>query len=199
MEILRLLSRASMISGGLTDAWVTRQVTQIVRRELLTPHSTVRKALRKVAAGETQAAVTDGAISHALETLFAGGNTLTNDTAISAVLPNDSGSLRPLVEWGKNSEAVTSRKPKRLQLQNGPALPVKSWSALAQSVVKFLGENYGLPPLPFIGSEKGQKYFLNMVPIRADGKPMITMVSVDVSGQTLYLDMNRVLSTQSPL
>ena len=187
-ETLLLLSRESMVGSGLTEAWLKRQVNEIVRRELLTAHSAARKAIRKIASAETQANVTDAAVGDALVRLMAGVGTGPLPASATA---QDADSLRPLSYWSQNVALITGRKPKMLRLGNRAAVPVKSWSALAQSVVKFVGEKYGLPPLPFTGSGAGQKYFINSTPMRADGKPMITAVSVGVSGQTIYLDMNR--------
>lgn len=190
VETLRLLSRASMTTDGLTEAWLKRQVNEIVRRELLTAHSAARKALRKAAASETSVAVTDAAVGDAISRLM---------TSLAAAPPSQEGNgildadtpLRPLSYWALNTAQIIGRKPTRLQLGIASALPVKSWSAVAQSVVKFIGETHGLPPLPFTGSVTGKKYFINTANLQASGKPMITMVSVGVSGKTLYLDMNR--------
>ena len=187
-EMLLLLSRESMAGGGLTEAWLKRQVKEIARRELLTAHSAARKAIRKIASAETQSPISDAAVGDALLKLIAEGGTR---AALSPATPQDADSFRPLSYWSQNVALVTGRKPKSLRLGSGAAVPVKSWSALAQSVTKFVGEKYGLPPLPFTGSGTGQKYFINSTPVRADGKPMITVVSVGVSGQTIYLDMNR--------
>ena len=200
-EVLLSLSRASMATNGLTERWLAHRIKEVVEREIATPNSSTRKALRKLSAAETQNAVTDEAVGKALNALFAKTLASVSDPILPAVPPNgtdivsdtppDYGSLRPLLEYGKSPELITSRKPKHLLLGNGPAIPIKSWSVLAQNVVRFIGETYQLPPLPFVGSTSGKKYFLNTIPTRADGKQMITMVSVNVSGQTVYLDMNR--------
>ncbi len=188
-DTLRLLSRASMTADGLTEAWLKRQVNEIVRRELLTAYSAARKALRKAAASETSAAVTDAAVGDAITRLMA--NHLAPPPQEGSGTPNADTPLRPLSYWALNVAQVIGQKPTRLQLASASPLPVKSWSAVAQSVVKFIGETYGLPPLPFTGSVTGKKYFINTANLQASGKPMITMVSVGVSGKTLYLDMNR--------
>ena len=190
VEILRLLSRESMTNDGLTEAWLRRQVNEIVRRELLTAHSTARKALRKAAASETSAAVTDAAVGDAISRLMA-SLAAAPPTQQASAIPDADTPLRPLSYWSQNVAQVIGRKPVRLQLGSASALPVKSWSAVAQSVVKFVGETYDMPPLPFTGSVTGKKYFINTANLQASGKPMITMVSVGVSGKTLYLDMNR--------
>jgi predicted type IV restriction endonuclease len=187
---LQLLSRASVTANGLTEAWLTRQVNKIVERELKTAYSATRKTLRKVAATETQAAVTDAAISDALTRLMeelGAGQQGEAETASA----QDTDALRSLTYWNQNLTLVIGRKPTQLKLGSDVSVSVKSWSVVAQSVVKFVGEKYGLPQLPFTGSLKGKKYFIHTTNIQATGKPMITMVSVGVSGKTIYLDMNR--------
>ena len=188
-NILRLLSRISMTTNGLTEAWLTRLVNKIVERELATAYSAARKTLRKVAATETQAAVTDAAIGDALMRLMELGTGQQGEAETASA--QDTDALRSLTYWNQNLPLVIGRKPTQLKLGDSVALPVKSWSVVAQNVVKFVGEKYGLPPLPFTGSAKGKKYFINTANIQATGRPMITMVSVGVSGKTIYLDMNR--------
>lgn len=188
-DTLRLLSRASIMANGLTEAWLARQVGPIVEKELTNAQSLTRKALRKAVAAETQSAVTDTAIGHALARLMS----LSAESPSAAV-----DDLPSLAYWAQNVQLVTGRKPVQLKLGDSPPLPVKSWSALAQNVVKFVGEKYGLPPLPFTGSAQGKRYFLHAVAEQAGGKPMITIASVSVSGKTLYLEMNRSANDTIP-
>ncbi len=183
-DTLRLLSRASVMGGGLANAWLAGQIDPLVEKELLNPASATRKALRKAVSAETQAAVTDAAIGQALARL---GVLSVEPTA--AALP--AGGLPPLGYWAQNAALVTGRKPALLKIGNYDAAPVKSWSALAQIVVKFIGEKYGLPAMPFTGSGTGKRYFLNTSAEHPGGKPMITIASISVSGKTIYLEMNR--------
>ena len=189
-DTLRLLSRASVLADGLSQAWLAGQIGPIVEKELTNAQSATRKALRKAVSAETQSAVSDAAIGQALARLMNG-----NGEPPAAVSADD---LPSLAYWAQNVKIVTGRKPALLQLGDGPALPVKSWSVLAQSVVKFVGEKYGLPPLPFTGSETGKRYFLHTAAEQADGKPMITIASVSVSGKLLYLEMNRSANDTIP-
>lgn len=188
---LRLLSRASVTADGLVQAWLAGQVGPIVEKELANAQSATRKALRKAVASETQSAVSDAAISQALAQLLS----LSAEPALSAGAGD---TLPSLAYWAQNVNLVTGRKPVQLQLGSGPARPVKSWSVVAQSVVKFVGEKYGLPPLPFTGSPAGKRYFLHAAAEQAGGKPMITIASVSVSGKTLYLEMNRSANDTIP-
>ena len=168
------------MADGLTQAWLAGQIGPIVEKELAQAQSATRKALRKAVSAETQAAVTDSAIADALKRLMGIGPP-----------PVKEGDLPPLSFWAQNVELVVGQKPVQLKFGSGPALPVKSWSVLAQSVVKFVGEAYGLPPLPFTGTKTGSKYFIHDADIQATGKPMTTLASVTVSGKTVYLEMNR--------
>lgn len=179
-DTLRLLSRASVMADGLAQAWLAGQIGPIVEKELAQPQSATRKALRKAVAAETQSAVTDSAIAGVLKRLMGVSPT-----------PVKEGDLPPLSYWAQNVDLVKGQKPAYLKLGEAEAVQVKSWSALAQSVVKFVGENYGLPLLPFTGTETGTKYFINGANAQVTGKPMTTMANVMVSGKTIYLEMNR--------
>ncbi len=179
-DTLRLLSRASILADGLTHAWLAGQIGPIVEKELANAQSATRKALRKAVAAETQSVVSDSAIADALKRLIGIG-----------LPPVKEGDLPPLSYWAQNVNLVPGQRPTHLKLGEAEAVQVKSWSALAQSIVKFVGENYGLPPLPFTGTKTGTKYFLNGNNAQATGKPMTTMANVAVSGKTIYLEMNR--------
>ena len=179
-DTLRLLSRASVIADGLMQAWLAGQIGPIVEKELAHAQSATRKALRKAVAAETQSTVSDAAIADALKRLMG-----------VSPSPTKEGDLPPLSYWAQNVDLVIGQKPMQLKLGSDPAMPVKSWSVLAQSVVKFVGESYSLPPLPFTGTKTGTKYFLNNKDAQATGKPMTTTASVTVSGKTIYLEMNR--------
>jgi hypothetical protein len=179
-DTLRLLSRASVLADGLTQAWLADQIGPIVEKELANAQSATRKALRKVAAAETQTAVTDAAIADVLKRLIGVG-----------ALPVKAGDLPPLSYWAQNVNLVVGQRPAYLKLGEAEAVQVKSWSVLAQSVVKFVGEKYGLPPLPFTGTRTGTKFFVNDANAQVTGKPMTTMANITVSGKTIYLEMNR--------
>lgn len=179
-DTLRLLSRASVIADGLAQAWLAGQIGPIVERELANAQSATRKALRKAVASETQSAVTDSAIAGVLKRLM----------GISPP-PVKEGDLPPLSFWAQNVNLVKGQKPVLLKLGEAEAVQIKSWSALAQNVVKFVGESYGLPPLPFTGTETGAKFFLNDINAQGTGKPMTTMANIMVSGKTIFLEMNR--------
>lgn len=179
-DTLRLLSRASVMADGLAQAWLAGQLGPIVEKELANAQSATRKALRKAVAAETQSAVTDLAIADALKRLMG-----------LSTAPVKEGDLPPLSYWAQNVTLVKGQKPAYLKLGEAEAVQIKSWSVLAQSVVKFVGENYGLPPLPFTGTETGAKYFINSINAQAAGKPMTTMANVMVSGKNIYLEMNR--------
>lgn len=179
-DILRLLTRASVMADGLTQTWLAGQIGPIVEKELANPQSATRKALRKAVAAETQSAVTDAAITGVLKRLMGVGAPLVKE-----------GDLPPLSYWVQNVNLVIGQRPAHLKLGEAEAVQVGSWSVLARSVVKFVGENYGLPPLPFTGTKTGAKYFINDTNAQVTGKPMTTMASVMVSGKTVYLEMNR--------
>ncbi len=179
-DTLRLLSRASVMADGLSQAWLAGQIGPIIEKELANAQSATRKALRKAVAAETQSTVADSAVADALKRLMSVGPP-----------PIKEGDLPPLSYWAQNIDLVVKQKPAQIKLGDGPAMPVKSWSVLAQSVVKFVGETYGLPPLPFTGTKSGTKYFINDANVQMTGQPMTTMANVTVSGKIIYLEMNR--------
>ena len=221
---LGLLSLSSMTSGGLDKAWADKQLHALLRRELWTPQSSTRKSLRRLAAQETGSTVSDTVIGQVLQTLFAAANAPQDDvpqneaplpmpaaaTASNAppVLPSNTpaatpslppGDWKTLDELRRDATLTTHRKPVRVLLGGVEVQAVKSWSEVAQRIVQFLGETYGLPPLPFAFKDKSKKYLLNTEPIRADGKKMFSTASATVSGQTVFVDTHESAASMANL
>ena len=209
--LLSRLSRDSMMSKGLTQAWAASRVADIVRRQLQTPNSAARKALRKAASDELQTPVTDSLIGSALEDVAftkmgAAYPQAPTDSLLpspSIPTPKDKPAPKPpppavqadrfytLQDLAAHPELVTGKKPSLLEMFGEAPQPVKSWSELVQKTITAVVARYGLPSLPFVGSQQGEKYFLNTSPVRADGKPMITVVQIPVNEAIIYADMNR--------
>lgn len=201
-QTLALLSRSSMMSGGLGRAWQGRQVALLVRQQMETPGSAVRKLLRKLAAEETKDAVSDALIGEALAGLMSrtAGNSPAPVTSPAVTLP-DAAAAGPFAEDDTNALTLTQlaqdlslptgRKPVAVVFAEGKVAPAKSWKAVAEQVVAVLGARHGLPPLPYTGSEGGTKYFLHTQPVRADGQRMYSYGSAPVGGKDVYIDTNR--------
>jgi hypothetical protein len=214
VPMLARLSRDSMMGKGLTQAWVASRVAEIVRRQLQTPNSAARKALRKAASDELQTPVADSLIGSVLDEVAFPKIGAAHPDATSAPLdnppvppsiltPKDKPTPKPLPpavhadglhtlqDLASHPELVTGKKPSLLELFGEAPQPVKSWSVLVQKTLVAVAAHHGLPSLPFVGSQQGEKYFLNASPVRADGKPMITVVQIPVNGTVIYADMNR--------
>ena len=199
---LALLSRASMMGGGLGRARQGRQVAMLVRQQMETPGSAVRKLLRKLAAEETKDAVSDALIGEALTALMsrAAESLLLPVTPPAVMLPDtddagpaaeDDPNALTLVQLAQDLSLPTGRKPVAVVFAKGKVVPAKSWKAVAEQTVAVLGASYGLPPLPYTGSESGGKYLLNTQPVRADGQKMYSYGSAPVAGQEIYIDTHR--------
>lgn len=211
--MLARLSRDSMMSKGLTQAWVASRVAEIVRRQLQTPNSAARKALRKAASDELRTPVGDNLIAVAIDDVaFLNVNAAPPQAALpdsppaspDIAAPKDKPAQKPLPpaasptdglltleHLAAHPELVTGKKPSLLGLFGEAPQPIKSWSVLVQKTLVAVAAHHSLPSLPFVGSQQGEKYFLNASPVRADGKPMITVVQIPVNGTVIYADMNR--------
>ena len=201
VEMLARLSRESMVNGGLTQAWAATRTAEIVRRQLQTPNSPVRKTLKKVIAEELHAHISDSLLGEIIEReiFLTAASIAVPEPALSVAVSGEPSApvvpepddLFTLDYLEKHPELVTGKKPIVVKLLGGPAQPIKSWSVLAQKTLVAIGAKYGLPTLPFVGSLQGEKYFLNTSATHGGGKPMITHVSIVVNETTIYVDMNQ--------
>ena len=212
VALLRFLARASMMQDGLTQKYnaeqTQAQINALVRRELTTPGSVTRKALRKAAGIENGTPVSEAMIGDVLQSLLTGSVVTTpavpaappQNTAppvlVAPLVPTSppAGVWRTLAELRRDLSLTTGRKPAHVRLGDADVKEIKSWSELAQCIVQFIGETCGLPSLPFALKGTGKKYFLNTQPLRADGQPMITKAQTTVSGQVVFIDTNRSAS-----
>ena len=79
---LLLLSRQSMQNTGLTVAWTQERVTAVVKSQLVTPNSALRKHLRKMGSEETGTALDDAAIGKAIASCGFGNQVSSTGTAV---------------------------------------------------------------------------------------------------------------------
>jgi len=186
-----LISRRSMSTEGLTQAWLADRLAGFLRGQIDMPGSAARKYLRKIAGTELNASISEPMLSLALAAVFAPPSPAEQEPALSPTSAPDRDSGAEQEQLAQNAALIKGRKPARASFAGGKSVVLKSWTKVAQETALFVGAAYGLPPLPFVGSEQGQKYFLNAAPIRADGQPMITKADVQVTGKMVYLDMNR--------
>lgn len=199
LHLFLLISRQSMSSNGLTQAWQANQLTAFLHRELGAPGSAARKYLRKIAGAEMGGPVSEAMLDQALTAAFAlplpAEQTPVPPMPLVAGTEQEEldtiGPWYTLEQLARNAALILGRKPARASFTGSKSVALKSWTKVAQETVLFVGAAYGLPALPYVGSEQGQKYFLNTAPLRPDGKPMITSVGVEISGKTIYLDTNR--------
>ncbi len=226
-DLLGLLSHASMTSKGLDTAWTTKQHIALVCRELLTPKSGTRNALRRLAGQETGSTVSDADIGRVLQTLFAApiinepqqtgvvappvppiavepapvesslpvsSDSKAPDTAFPPPVDVPSGNWKTLDELRRDTSLTTGRKPTRVLLGRADIKNANSWSEVAQRTVQFLGDNYGLPALPYALPGR-EKYFLNREPRRADGQTMFGVAKVIISGEPIFVDTHHSASS----
>lgn len=217
VPMLARLSRDSMMGKGLTQAWVASRVADIVRRQLQTPNSAARKALRKAASDELQRPVMDALIGSVIDgAIFLKAEAVQPEVSVSVAVPSNAPApqavpvqkpkpalppqpLAPSQEDGFDTlehlaahpDLVTGRKPIVLKLFDEAPQPVKSWSVLVQKTVVAVAERYSLPPLPFIGSKNGTRYFLNTNASHANGKHMTMPVSLHLADSQVYVEMNQ--------
>ncbi len=203
LHLFLLMSRQSMSGDGLTQAWQADRLTAFLRRALSAPGSAARKYLRKIAGGEMGASISEALLSQALTAVFALPPTAEQTPAPPPTSAPDTepgteqdaldefGPWYTLEQLAQNAALILGRKPARASFAGKKAVALKSWTQAAQETVLFVGASYGLPALPYVGTEHGKKYFLNTEPLRPDGKPMITSVGIEMSGKPIYLDTNR--------
>ncbi len=200
LRTLALLSRTSMLSGGLTQAWRFAQVQSIVKAQLETPNSAVRKRLRQVASDEISIAVSDALTEEVLWSFLPN---------FPAVMGNGTGHVLPpllpqpkapdntqfvlytLADIAANSTLGTGRKPISLHFTDGTSADTTTWADVGISTLSRLGKQYGLPPLPFTNRAKGKSYFVNTQPIHSTGLSMKSHRTAEVNGATVYMDTNR--------
>ncbi len=203
LKTLAYLSRSSMLDGGLSAAWAFEQVQAIVKAQLETPHSAVRKQLRKIAADETKAPVSDALIERALrplspvQTAVAGngtGPTVTPPRPLPKPPHDSPTALYTLAEIAADSSLGTGRRPSGLHFADGTSAAVTTWADVSVLVLSRVGNQFGLPPLPFTNRAKGKGYFINTQPTHSTGQRMKSHRTAQVAGETVYMDTNR--STQ---
>jgi hypothetical protein len=85
------------------------------------------------------------------------------------------------------------RYPQSVSFPDGTTIAVDSWKDLTVHVVQWLGEQRGLPSLPFDGGSGVSKYFMNSTPHHVV-RPMAlgsTTVKLCIRDQEVYLDTGR--------
>ncbi len=204
LETLAMLSRSSMLGNGLSEAWAFQQVQGIVKAQLETPHSPVRKRLRQLASDETGAAVSDALIEKALRSLSltlpavaakdANPMPTTTRTPLPFSADTETTTWYSYAELTGYPSVATGKKPCLLRFMDGTTLRIASWKHAACEVTQRICNDYGLPQLPFNGGIQGLRYFINTTPTHVTGEEM-SAASIQVAGKTVYMHTNR--STQN--
>jgi hypothetical protein len=91
----------------------------------------------------------------------------------------------------KDSKLSTGRKPDAVTFPVGTPIPVTSWRDLACEILTRLGQNSKVPPVPFRGSAKGDRYFLNTSPEHATRAKMEAFTKLSLGGSDVYVDLHR--------
>jgi hypothetical protein len=213
IETLLLLSRQSMQNEGLKKAWVHDRLVAVVKSQLETPNSVVRKNLRRIGSEEIGTALDDATIGRAIADCGRiGPEPVPTSDAVApslalnapanglarAVLTTDTETILghntyTFSEIAKDSTLTTFRKPKLIEFSDGHHAEVHSWADTAKVIVERISQIYTLPPLPF-NTGKGHNYFLNTVAVHEKGNQMISHQVVKIGKQNVYVDTNRSAS-----
>ncbi len=217
LEKLLLLSRQSMQTSGLTDAWTHQRVVAMVKSQLETPNSAIRKRLCDIGREEIGMALDDAAIAGAIAAFGMIGiqETTPNDDAPPATPPANAtippiprplpASVKPHAGWytfeelagDKTLTSSTKSMPKKrlkiLEFSDGHREEVDYWLDVARVVVEWVSQRYKLPSLPFnVSSGRNTKnYFLNSEPVQSDGEKMENPREIEVDRKTVYVDIKK--------
>lgn len=196
LKTLEFLSRSSMLAGGLTEAWAFGQVQALVKAQLETPHSTVRKQLRKLASEETKTPVTDELIERALRALSPALPPVPDNGTEPKPLPSPKPPL-PRVDGGQtlytyadiiaDYNGFNNKQPQALYLGNDTPIPVKSWTQANEMATNYLCTHYILPPLPLTSLGAPSTAIINTTPIHPNGTPMKAHHTLQVGDKTIYI------------
>lgn len=199
LKTLAMLSRSSMLADGLTEAWAFEQVQAIVRVQLETPNSPVRKQLRKIATEETKAAVSDTLIERALRSLSPTPPAVTaNGTGPSPIpppkpivdLPPPGQALYTFAELAENKALGTGKEPTALRFSDGTTTGPTSWADAIAAAVEYVLRQFTLPPIPFTGRIKSRLYFLNTQPKHSTGQEMRSHRTAQMGNTKIYIDVH---------
>lgn len=197
VDVLRLLSRASMEKDDLTRAWKATRIHDSVCSELRTANSSTRARLREVVAETIGESVADADLEDAIQALLRlpslpepdeeKPKTDTSEGKVFAdVMPP--GDWRSLEHLAGHTNAATGKRPTRLYIMGSGTEEVTSWKALIKPVVAYLGSKYHLPDLPYRVGLKGKRCFVNTEPKHSDGKEMTAPVEVTLPRETVHVE-----------
>jgi hypothetical protein len=202
LKTLAFLSRTSMLASGLTHAWMFEQIQSIVKTQIETPNSAVRKRLRQVVVDEIKAPVPDDLLEKAIHILYRIPHSLAANSLTQRKFSQKSMNPPPdrTIIWYGYSDLTgyptdaTGKKPCLLRFMDGTTIPVTSWREAAREITKRICGDYGLPHLPFNGGIQGKRYFINSTPTHVNGEEMESDIIL-IAEQTVYMHTNR--STQN--
>src|SRR5262249_2549525 len=91
----------------------------------------------------------------------------------------------------KARELATGAKPVAVTFPDGSAIQVASWRELACKLLAWFGQQGKVPSMPFKGSAKGHRYFLNTTPDHASGPMGEGFRKLSLAGSDVYVDLHR--------
>lgn len=201
VDILNLLSRASMEQDGLSRAWKIDQINNAVQSELVTDGSQTRRTMVDIVSERIGEKATEAEIVIALRDLLRlpvnpvqiaidSTNESSTSTANQPELADGAppGNWHTLENLVGNFALVTGKKPSRLYIIGGEASRVNHWNAVIGPMINFLATNYSLPNLPYRTGSKGKRCFLNQEPKHTDGKDMTVPIKVNTSQGDIYVE-----------
>lgn len=207
-EFLTSVGKTSVCSGGLERYAIKARLAPLLDTQLQKPDSEIIRGLRNLLKNQTGLSdVQNGDIAAYFQELLA--PQLKNSAA--ATVPasdNETGDLdgssvsvatNPLPTGEEYSldalynggyGAGVKRQPSELRFSSDTTVrSVSTWADLVAEVVKFLGEQGKLPPLPFTSSNKGNLFFLNSTPFQPDPTiPMRSYKEVQVGNNCVYVN-----------
>jgi hypothetical protein len=112
-------------------------------------------------------------------------------------LPNDAGTMDAHAGLDletlalKAGELATGTKPAAITFPDGTTMVAASWRDLVCEILGWLGHQGKVPSIPFKGSVKGHRYFLNATPEHTAGQVMGEFRKLSLAGSDVYVDLHR--------
>ena len=87
---------------------------------------------------------------------------------------------------------AVGRYPEVVTFPDGSTIEVPNWKEMTLRIVSWVGEERGLPEMPFHGCDGATNYFLNSTPHHAL-RPMkrARTVKLSIRGEDVYIDTGR--------
>lgn len=205
-QLLTALSKQSMVSGQLGQFAIRARVRASLTKQLKDDGSEAIRALLSIVKRQPGlSAVTKRDIADYFQDMQVAlqpqpALTPTNGPAADPGRPPLAPPVSPppampvpksSVALSEAPDAVTGAKPSAVFLPDGSSQAASSWRAVTCSVLAWLAANKGLPPFPFQGGHRGDRYFLNSAPSHKTQPMHAGYRSMNLGGQEVYVDLHR--------